>query len=73
MNEMARERQINQRYIFCYDGGNGTKLMEVDCSKATYNGCKVKNLDTQKRRKFENLLVITESPTRIKVKYNNLY
>lgn len=74
MNELAyKERQANRQHIFCYDGGNNWKIMEVDCAKATYNGEKLKNLDSFKRRKFENLLVMTEAPTRIKVRYLNTF
>jgi hypothetical protein len=68
--DALRERQNNMRHISAFDGGFH-KVLIVDCDSATYKGEKVRRLDSFKRRKFENLLVFSEAPQPIKVRYVN--
>lgn len=71
--EAYKERQRNRQYIHSYRGPHmgdcDMKVLEVDCKHATYKGEKIKNLGSFHRRKFENLLVISEMPQPIEVRY----
>lgn len=75
MNEEAyKERERNKQHIRSYRGrdlpnGNSLKVLQVDTENATYQGTPLRDLSHYHRRKFENLLVISEAPQAIHVVY----
>jgi len=48
---------------------DGFTILEIDTSKATYQGHKWKEMGDFYRRKFENYLIITRSRERLKFRY----
>ena len=61
----------NFAVIRTYDNGDseGHKVVVIDANQAKYQGLKWPKLNRFQRRKFENLLVLTEPTNRIRVFY----
>lgn len=53
-NRAERENQENRSHVKFYKGH-----AEVDASKATYRGKRVSDLHPSERRKFENIVLLT--------------
>ena len=47
----------------------GFKVVEIDTKKATYQGMKWQSMGSYGRRKFENLLVLNNVGSRLKIIY----
>ena len=63
---MKQEYGITREWV-----QDGFTFMEIDVEKAKYRGIKVGDLGRFGRRKFENLLIITNAKKNLKILYSD--